>query len=181
MEPITLLLLGGAVLLASKKGGTVTLNLKNLPDVEPENQGGNYKRLYDHVYKFFSEKYGIPFALIKAHAYRESLQDKYAYRQEPKGKASYGLMQILWWKDSQRFQAWGYSDDTIGDGSVLYDEWNNVDIACRIIEDNFSRHSLRDAVNAYNTGVAETKRIAPGNYVDDVLKVYETLLGRKIV
>lgn len=181
MEPFSLIALVGigGLLLTSKKAQTLTLG--NLPDIDPTLQGGKYSRVYDDVYMWASKKHGVPFCLIKAHAYRESLQSANAYRQEPNGKASYGLMQILWWKNSNRFKDWGYPDDMIGDGSPLYDPYYNVDIACYIIVDNFRVHgNLRDAVNSYNTGRNEATRPAPGNYVDDVLKVYETLLGGKL-
>lgn len=177
---LELALLGlGALFVSGKKQGALTLS--NCPDIDPSKQGGNYSRLYDEVYFHYSQVHSVPFCLIKAHAYRESLQKPQAFRQEPNGKASYGLMQVLWWASSQRFQAWGYSDDAIGDGSLLYDPYVNVDIACRIIVDNFRVHgNLRDATNSYNTGRSEAVRPAPGNYVNDVLKVYETLLGRSL-
>lgn len=188
MDPLTLSLIAAAGLILTKKPDASRAPmsdgirpLSSLPDCKPENQSGSYSRTFDEVYYFFSQRFGIPFCLIKAHAIRESLQDQRAYRQEPNGKASYGLMQILWWKNSNRFKSWGYSDDAIGDGSLLYDAWVNVEIACQIIKDNFRVHgNLRDAVNSYNTGRNEATRPAPGNYVNDVLKTYEKILGRPI-
>ena len=90
-------------------------------------------------------------------------------------------MQILWWANSQRFQNWGFSDDQIGDGSLLYDPVVNTFLAAQIILDNFKTWgNLRDAVNAYNTGRSEKLRPAPYNYTDDVIKYYATLVGRQI-
>lgn len=194
MEPLTLILLGAGTLalMGSKpksgdgplpmyEGGIPTA-IFDLPDVLPEKQGGNFSREFDDVFYHWGTYYSIPFCLLKAHAIRESSLKASAYRQEPNGKASYGLMQILWWPNSNRFKAWGYPDDAIQDGSILYDANVNVDIACRIILDNFEVHgNLRDAINSYNTGRNEKTRPAPHNYVNDVIRHYETLLGRKIV
>lgn len=155
----------------------------SLPDVRPESQSGNYKRDYDDVfYEIGVEGYGVPFALLKAHAIKESSLNRSAFRQEPNGKASYGLMQVLWWKNSNRFKNWGFPDDMIGDGSLLYDPQVNVAIACEIILDNYSRlKNLRDSINAYNTGVKESVRIAPYEYVDKVLNYYSTIIGRQVL
>lgn len=156
-------------------------SLGELPDVLPENQGGNYKRDYDFDFYNGCVNNGVPFALLKAHAIKESSLNHRAFRQEPSGKASYGLMQVLWWKGSNRFNIWGYSDDRIGDGSLLYDPEINIDIACQIIIDNFKRlKSLRDSINAYNTGVKESVRVAPYQYVDKVLNYYSTIIGRSL-
>lgn len=194
------ILIGGAALLLMKKpaktygpervvtdqgGGDgprpFYTTIGNLPDVAPENQSGNFKRDYDDVFYSVGQSYGVPFALLKAHAIKESSLSQSAFRQEPNGKASYGLMQVLWWPNSNRFNNWGYSDDMIRDGSLLYDPETNVSIACEIILDNYSRlKNLRDAVNAYNTGVKESVRIAPYNYVDKVLGYYSTIIGRSI-
>lgn len=155
--------------------------LSDLPDVLPQNQGGNYKRDYDQYFYEYSEMKGVPFALMKAHAIQESSINHRAFRQEPNGKASYGLMQVLWWKNSNRFKQWGYSDDMIGDGSLLYDPEVNIDIASEIILDNFRVHkNLRDAVNSYNTGRNEATRPAPHDYVNKVLKYYSNIVGRQI-
>ncbi len=155
---------------------------KSLPDVEPENQGGTYKVLHDTAFYEAHLRTGVPFALIKAHAQRESNFDEKAYRYEnPRQGASYGLMQVLWVKGSNRFARWGYTDDDIRDGSLLYLPDVNAFLGAKIIEDNLTRLSLRDAINAYNTGVAEKVRVAPGNYVNMVLKVYSTLVGKEVV
>ena len=187
------LLIGGAVLLATGERkpastgkpqpseGPKPLYMENLPDVDPLSQGGNFSRTYDIDFEEVASSRGVPFALLKAHAIRESSLKHTAYRQEPNGKASYGLMQILWWKNSNRFAAWGYPDDFIGDGSPLYEPLINIDIAADIIIDNFKVHkNLRDAVNSYNTGRNEATRPAPHNYVNDVLNYYSQLIGRKI-
>ena len=151
----------------------------SLPDVAPENQKGNFKRDYDDVFYEIGRAYGVPFALLKAHAIKESSLNRSAFRQEPNGKASYGLMQVLWWPNSNRFKNWGFPDDYIRDGSMLYDPEVNVSIACEIILDNYTRlKNLRDAINAYNTGVKESVRVAPYDYVDKVLGYYSTIIGR---
>lgn len=162
--------------------GPLPLRLAGLPDVDPLDQGGNFKRTYDKEFKEAAERTGVPFALLKAHAIQESSLNHRAYRQEPNGKASYGLMQVLWWRNSNRFKSWGYSDDMIGDGSLLYEPYVNIDIACEIILDNFRVHKnvLRDAINSYNTGRNEATRPAPHNYVNKVLGYYETIIGRKV-
>ncbi len=160
------------------KGAFTTNN--GLWDIEPSEQGGVYKIDYDGVFESARDKTGVPFALLKAHAVRESNLYANAFRQEPSGKASYGLMQVLWWKNSGRFSKWGVSDDDIGDGTLLYQADINCEIGARIVADNLSRLSLRDAINAYNTGVAESVRVAPGNYVNDVLKIYSTLVKRTV-
>jgi hypothetical protein len=196
MDPITLIVLaigmGAVVFLNAKKSNASSSeklsargsfsNIMGLWDISPEEQHGVYKVVYDWAFSKASEETGVPFALLKAHAIRESALDAAAYRQEPSGKASYGVMQILWWQNSGRFQKWGYSDDMIGDGSLLYQADINAIIASQIIKENFSRFNgnLRDTINAYNTGVAESVRKAPGNYVNDVLKYYSTLVGRDI-
>lgn len=163
---------------SSVASGTPVYDVTSLKDVDPDSQGGSYKTTYDWAFTAARDAVGIPFALLKAHAIRESSLDPSAFRQEPSGKASYGLMQILWWKNSNRFQQYGYGDDQIGDGSLLYQADVNTLIAAKIIKDNLDRFkNLRDAVNAYNTGVAESTRVAPGNYVDDVLNYYNELTG----
>lgn len=155
-------------------------NVMGLPDIDPEVQGGSFSVKYDEVLDQISHEKGVPFALLKAHAIRESSLNSAAFRQEPNGKASYGLMQILWWKNSNRFVNFGYSDDTIGNESNLYDPYLNVSIAASLILENWDRfnENLRDTINAYNTGVSEAKRVAPYNYVDDVIKYYKTLIGK---
>ena len=156
-------------------------SLSSLPDVLQNEQGGSWTRLYDDAFSKSGDKWGVPFALLKAHAIRESALDAKAYRLEPSGKASYGLMQILWWPGSNRFSSYGYNDDLIRDGSPLYDPYPNTTIAAQLIRDNFNRFgNLRDTINAYNTGVAESVRIAPGNYVDDVLKYYSKLVNKTV-
>jgi soluble lytic murein transglycosylase-like protein len=155
-------------------------------DVDPSQQGGSWDTSFDGSFQRSGQKNGVPFALLKSHAIRESALNPNAIRNEPSTStrppsASYGLMQILWWKSSNRFASYGYSDDFIADGSVLYNSEVNTDIAAHLIKENLNRFgNLRDAINAYNTGVAESVRVAPGNYVDDVLNIYSTLVGSQI-
>lgn len=170
----------------SISGGVPFQNDLGLWDISPLEQHGSYSTSYDSYFQIASEETGIPFALIKAHSYRESKFNPNAYRSEParSGRppsASYGLMQILWWKSSQRFQKYGWNDDTIGDGSLLYQPDVNTKIGASIMLDNWNNFkNLRDTVNAYNTGTSEVTRQAPNNYVDDVLKVYSDLIGRSV-
>lgn len=153
-----------------------------LVDVTPDDQQGQWKLDYDKSLYRASESTDVPFAVLKAHAIRESALKAAAYRLEPTGKASYGLMQILWWKNSGRFTKWGYSDDDIGDGSLLYDANVNCFLGAKIWRDNWDRmQNLRDTINAYNTGVVESKRVAPGNYVNDVLKYYSEIVGGNVL
>lgn len=153
-----------------------------LPDVAPEEQGGSFDAQYDSAFQQASTEIGVPFALLKAHAIRESALRASAYRLEPTGKASYGLMQILWWQNSNRFAQYGFPDDLVRDGSPLYDPLTNARIGAHIIRDNLTNlGNLRDAINAYNTGRKESIREAPGNYDDDVLSYYSTLVGRPVI
>lgn len=170
--------------LSTDSGASITTG--GFADVDPGSQGGTWKIDFDSSFKKASDQLQIPFALIKAHAIRESSLDSHAYRQEPAHgsrppSASYGLTQILWWQGSNRFASYGYSDDYIGDGSVLYDPDVNSIIGASIMKENLNRFgNLRDAINAYNTGVAESEREAPNNYVNDVLSYYSTLVGESV-
>lgn len=193
---LPLLVVGaGALFLMSKKSGAASLgstpelpthiapdNKWNLPDILPEDQKGVYSREHDEAFAKAALKCSVPFALIKAHALRESALKQEAYRMEPDGRASFGLMQILWWKNSNRFKRWGYDDDYVGDGTPLYEPEINAYIGAEIIKDNLRRFkgNLRDSINAYNTGVGEDEREAPKNYVDNVLKFYSTLVGKEV-
>lgn len=150
-----------------------------IQDVSPENQSGPFDVSYDSYFKQASDTYGVAFALLKAHAIAESSLNPQASRTEPSGKISYGLLQILWWTGSDRFKKYGYSADAIGDGSILFDPYVNCTIAAQLIADNYKacKGSLRDTINMYNTGVKESKRQAPGGYVDKVLGYYNKILG----
>lgn len=158
-----------------------------LPDVLPSEQGGKYSRDWDDAFKRASARWDVPFALLKAHAIQESSLIKTAIRHEPATRtrppsASYGLMQLLWWPGSDRFKNYGWSADRIGDASILYDEYVNTDIAAQLIRDNFRTFkTLRDSINAYNTGVKESVRPAPHNYIDRVLGYYEKISNQKII
>lgn len=150
-------------------------------DVAPSNQGGRWKLDFDDAMMQASVQTGVPFALIKAHCIAESALVPSASRTEPNGRKSYGLSQILWWPNSNRFANWGYSDDKIGDGSILYDPTTCCYIGAMIMQDNLKRlGNLTDAINAYNTGVAASVRIAPLGYVDKVKGYYTTLVGTQV-
>lgn len=154
----------------------------DLPDVLPEDQGGSYPRTYDYAFQSASQRTGVPFALIKAHSIRENAkQDPSIKVDEKKGRWGYGLMQVDWWSGSGRLGFAGYTDDRVGDGSCLFDPETNAYLGAMFVKDGLDRFgNVRDAVNAYNTGVAEKKRQAPGNYVNDVLRHYSTLVGRTV-
>lgn len=161
--------------------------LYDLKDVEPENQGGSYKRDYDLHFKAASDEFGVPFALIKAHAIHESSLKASAFRDEnPKnlatrqGWASRGLMQILWWPNSNRFAKYGYPDKDLGvDGVRMFEPEVNVRIATQLMRDNLiaCKGNIRDAINMYNAGVKESVRAAPFNYTDKVYNYYKKILG----
>lgn len=202
---MSLILLGAAAVGAyfvTKKyqsGGVVsgTTRLYNLPDVEPDKQGGNYKRDFDIYFEAAADEFGVPFALIKAHAFRESSLNPKAFRDENPSKrtdrigwASRGLMQLLFqpYEDpkanpkniSARFEKYGFSRYSNPD--ELFNPSTNVRIAAQLIRDNLNacNGNVRDAVNMYNTGVKYSTRQAPHNYTENVLQTYSTLVGREI-
>lgn len=161
--------------------------LFDLGDVSAENQGGNYKRDFDFFFTLAADKYGVPFALLKAHAIMESSLKANAFvnenptnRSDRQGWASRGLMQVLWWPRSERFQKYGWPDSKLGDdGSKMFEPEVGIDIAAQLIRDNLNacRGNLRDAINMYNTGKKEAQFKAPNNYVDRVLQYYNTLIN----
>lgn len=175
---------------ASTVGSVVRLNTTNawnLPDIDSSEQKFNYDRTYDESFEKASNETGVPFALLKAHAIRESAlkSDAYHYDDATNG-ASYGLMQVEWnstGTNYNRLSQFGYSGDTIKDGSILYDPDTNAYLGACIIKQNLSRFNgnVRDAINAYNTGAAESVRPAPNNYVNDVVVYYSQLTGVQIV
>lgn len=159
--------------------------LFGLPDTTPENQGGTFKRTYDHYFLKAADSTGVPFALLKAHAIVESSLNPNAYLDESGGRvdrpgwASRGLMQILWWPKSERWKKYGYPDSKLGaDGALMFDPTINTEIAAKLIRDNLNgcKGNVRDAINMYNTGKKESEFRAPHGYVDKVLGHYETLV-----
>src|ERR1035437_3007675 len=109
MNPGIFLALIGVVILMIAKGananssvtsvdGTinVTQNSWGLPDIDSSNQGGGYDTTYDEAYEKASGATGVPFALIEAHAIRESAQDPAASHQDNSTQSSYGLLQVEW-------------------------------------------------------------------------------------
>jgi len=182
-----------ASLFVSKKGvtsdiqatqsGIVTNNKWNLPDIDSSIQRGVYLRDFDESFEKASHATGVPFALIKAHALRESSLAPGAYHYDnARSGASYGLMQVEW-NFNNRFAKYGFDDAVLGrDGSGLYDPDTSAMIGACVIRDNLNWLSgnLRDSINAYNTGGPESKRRAPGNYVDDVINYYQTLIGGSV-
>jgi hypothetical protein len=154
-----------------------------LPDIAPADQGGSYSRAYDDAFYVASQKTGIPFAWIKGQSLRENGKQNASAQvfESSNSTYSYGLMQINWRPGKNRFAFAGYPDDAIGDGSILYDPYVNTLIGASFLKDGWDRFgNLRDAINQYNTGVAESKRVAPGNYVNDVIRYYSTLVRQNV-
>jgi len=189
-------LLGGAailgILLMSSKAGfeVKTEKLFNLPDIELSQAGGTFKKDFDMIFESVSDEIGIPAALLKAHAIAESSLNPKAFRDENPSKrtdrqgwASRGLMQVLFWPGSTRFNQFGYSSAALSDGERLFEPYTNVRVAAKLIEANLNatKGNIRDAINMYNTGVKESVRVAPENYVGKVLGYYETIIKRKVV
>lgn len=175
-------------------------SLGELKDVEPINQGGRYKTDYDIFFKAVSNKTGVPFALLKAHAIAESSLNASAFRDESGGRpdrvgwASRGLMQILWSPlnptkgdqgiNNQRWLKYGYGASDLGvDGIRQFEPEVNITIAAMLIRENLiaCKFNLRDAINMYNTGKKESVFPAPGGYVNKVMTYYETILGSRNV
>lgn len=177
--------LGIAAIFGAKAVGVSRGRLFDLKDIEPDKQGGKFKRDFDRSFERAANLTGVPFALLKAHAIAESSLNASAFRDESgnradrKGWASRGLMQILWWPGSERWKKYGFPDSSLGrDGSVMFEPDVNTEIAARLIRDNLNqvKGNLRDAVNMYNTGKTEAQFKAPFNYVDKVLGYYNTIL-----
>lgn len=166
---------------------SVNDRLFNLPDVLPENQGGSYKRDFDVYFESAANEFGVPFALMKAHAIKESSLNPKAFRDENPSKrtdrigwASRGLMQLLFWPKSTRFEKYGFPASS--DPDDLYTPYTNIRIAAQLIRDNLNAcgGNLRDAINMYNTGKKEAQYAAPGQYVDKVVGYYETMIKQKV-
>lgn len=171
--------------------------LYGLKDVEPENQGGSYKRDYDIYFESASKEFGVPFALLKAHAVAESSLNPNAFADENPSKradrigwASRGLMQILWSPlepksgdagiNKNRWVKYGYPADALGiDGIRQFEPGVNTRIAAQLIRDNLKQAggNLRDAINMYNTGKKESVFAAPHGYTDKVYNYYKKILG----
>lgn len=171
---------------AERIGGSMK-RLYDLPDIEPENQGGNYKKDFDPYFESCANEFGVPFALLKAHAIKESSLNPKAYRDENPSKrtdrigwASRGLMQLLFWPGSDRFAKYGFPKDS--DPDELYEPYENIRIAAQLIRDNLKAcgGDLRDAINMYNTGKKEAQYQAPLQYVDKTIGYYETMIKQKI-
>lgn len=179
--PIFIFLAVGLIIFGASKA----MGSSALKDISPNDQGGNFKRDFDHSFTRASNLTGVPFALLKAHAIAESsinpkaFVDESSGRGDRKGWASRGLMQILWWPGSERFKKYGFPDSQMGsDGSLMFDPDVNTEIAAKLIKDNLKAcdGDLRDAVNMYNTGKKESEFQAPGGYVDKVIGYYSKLI-----
>lgn len=167
----------------------------NLPDIDSSNQEGGYDTSYDESFEKASGATGVPFALLKAHAIRESSLNPNASHQDTDSESSYGLMQVEWSTDENstlfnRLSKYGsqYQGSNL-DIAMLSEPDNNCFLGASIISDNMGwlnpggrngLQGLRDVINAYNTGVAETTREAPANYVNDVIGYYQKLIGQNV-
>ena len=170
-------------------GGMLITRKYNLPDIEPSEQGGVFKDDYDYYFEASADEYDVPFALLKATSVAESSLKADAIRNEPDGSASYGLMQLLWKNDKKswmynRFSSTGLTGDKLaGDIRLIYNPSQNIETAADLIAKNLKscNGNIRDAINMYNTGVKESVRVAPHDYVKKVLGYYETIIKRKVV
>lgn len=162
--------------------GMKSVDISSLADIDPSDDKSNYTHTYDSFFKAASDKSNIPYALMKAHALRESALNSGAYHFDNISRgASYGIMQVEYLKGRDMYSGYGYTDDQLVDGSPLYDLTINCDLASKIIRNNLSRFpTLRDAINSYNTGKSEKDRPAPNNYVNDVLKYYSEIVGHQV-
>lgn len=181
---------------AAKGDSDVNTRLYGLADVDPSEQKGSYKTDYDLIFKAVADEFGVPFALLKAHAIQESSINANAFRDESNGRAdrpgwaSRGLMQLLWSPldpktgdkgiNNQRWAKYGYSAKDLGvDGIRQFEPLVNVRIAAQLIRDNLKscNGNVRDAINMYNAGVKESVNPAPGNYTGKVYGYYTKILG----
>lgn len=157
----------------------------NLPDIDSANQWGSYSTQYDESFEKASGATGVPFALIKAHAIRESSLNPSATHEDNSTESSYGLMQVEWSPVtvSSLYNRLSKYGDAYQGGNITPDLLEDPDtsafLGASIIRDNLNWLSgnLRDAINAYNTGTTEAKNPAPANYVNDVISYYGTLIG----
>jgi soluble lytic murein transglycosylase-like protein len=190
---IILLALSGAIFLVSQSsfaGENMSgKRLFDLPDIDSDSQGGNFKTDYDTFFESVADESGVPFALLKAHAIQESSLNPRAFQDENprrvqsrQGWASRGLMQILWWPGSNRFLKYGFPDSELDSGEKLYEPYTNISIGAKIIAQNLKAcgGDIRDAVNMYNTGKKESELEAPANYVDKVTGYYSKLIGKDV-
>lgn len=163
-----------------------------LPDIDSANQTGGFSSTYDESFEKASGATRVPFALIKAHAIRESSLNPNASHADTASNASFGLLQVEWSTDSasslyDRLSKYGtqYSGDQLNP-TVLSDPDTSAFLGASIMADNLGwlakggLQGLRDAVNAYNTGSAEAVHPAPANYVNDVLKYYAAIIGENV-
>lgn len=161
-------------------------NKWGLPDIDSSDQSGGYDTQYDSCFEKASGQTGVPFALIKAHAIRESSLVASAKHADFGVGTSYGLMQVEWnasGKLANRLAKYGpYSADDLRDGSILFDPDVSAYLGACIIRDNLNwlQGNLQDAINAYNTGHSVAKGLAPKNYVNDVLTYYGNIVGEVI-
>lgn len=195
MNPFLIFALLGVAAFAAVKGfgggggggGTGVITRGNawaLPDVDSANQAGGFAQTHDESFEKASGEAGVPFALIKAHAIRESSLDP----QATSTTDDYGIMQVNWHPGSDRFAKYGFPDSTLGDGGEqLLDPDTCSLIGAYIIRDNLNwlngahtMQGLRDTINAYNIGTTEAKAPAPKNYVNDVLGYYGKILGQSV-
>lgn len=176
-------------------GGIVTRqNSWGLPDIDSANQGGAFDTSYDESFEKAAGATGVPFALIKAHAIRESSLNPNATHSDGGTQGSQGLLQVEWDSDSgssfyDRLSKYGsqYSGENIENGTCsLSDPDTSAFLGASIMADNLNWlckggiQGLRDAINAYNTGTTEANHEAPANYVAGVLNNYAAIIGQVV-
>lgn len=199
-----LILAGGFIalglLLYSQKTTDIVIESENvmnraygLKDISLSDQKGGYKKDYDIYFMAAADEFNVPFALLKAHAIKESSINANAFLDEnPKKEASKegwgsrGLMQLLWAnvKTSwlyDRFSHLGYPGSVIASskGEILFNPQVNTRLAADLISKNLKtcNGNLRDAINMYNTGKKESVSPASYQYVDKVMDYYSKILG----
>lgn len=97
-------------------------------------------------------------ALLKAHAQAESAFNPAAFRQEPDGRASRGLMQILD-TTARRLGYTGPLGDDVRHLGGLYEPAIAIPIAAQLIRENLqaSNGAVNTAIAAYNEGIVRAK------------------------
>jgi len=117
---------------------------------------------FDELIARAASRYGVPFAAIKAIIARESEFSPWAWRREPSGVESHGLMQLL---DATAKGA-GYSgprgtaNKETGQYSGLYDPATNIDVGARHFAWCY-KHAKGDvgkALSIYNGGASAERR-----------------------
>ncbi len=123
---------------------------------------------YDGLIMSAAQAYAVPFEWIKAIIGAESDFNPNAYRREPSGVASYGLMQIL----DKTAAGLGYTGDLAG----LYDPAVNIDLGAKLLSQLRGAYGddFRAVYSAYNSGSA-TKYLTNGTVATHVARAVSYL------